>query len=73
MTRLLKQFVHEEDGAGMVEYGLLVALIGVALIAVTMYLGGGIAEIFGVAGDALIDAPDGDPATTDPGYGSDDT
>ncbi len=38
VTRLFK----DEDGAGMVEYALLVALIGVLLIATLIALAGGI-------------------------------
>ena len=50
---LLKQFIYEEDGAGMVEYGLLVALIAVALIGVVAYLGSNIFGVFQTAGETL--------------------
>jgi len=37
MLNLIKRFVREEEGATMVEYGLMVALIAVAcLVAVTL-------------------------------------
>jgi len=39
MSALLKRFVKEEDGATMVEYGLMVALIAVVCIAGVTALG----------------------------------
>ncbi len=38
----IRNFFKDESGAGMVEYALLVALIGVALIATIQLLTGGI-------------------------------
>ena len=49
VTRLFK----DEDGAGMVEYALLVALIGVLLIATLIALTGGINNALGTAITAL--------------------
>ncbi len=49
VTRLFK----DEDGAGMVEYALLVALIGVLLIATLIALTGGINNAMGTAITAL--------------------
>ena len=49
VTRLFK----DESGAGMVEYALLVALIGVLLIAVLIALTGGIASALNTATVAL--------------------
>lgn len=40
------QFFKDEEGAGMVEYALLVALIGVALIGAINALTGGISDTF---------------------------
>ena len=49
VTRLFK----DEDGAGMVEYALLVALIGVLLIATLIALAGGIQAAMQTAITAL--------------------
>ncbi len=49
VTRLFK----DEDGAGMVEYALLVALIGVLLIATLIALAGGINAAMNTAITAL--------------------
>ena len=43
---VLKRLFYEEDGQGMVEYGLIIALIAVAVIVALGTLGGGIKGIF---------------------------
>ena len=43
---VLKRLFYEEDGQGMVEYGLIIALIAVAVIVALGALGGGIKGIF---------------------------
>jgi pilus assembly protein Flp/PilA len=53
ITSTFRRFVADESGAGMVEYALLVALIGVLLIGVLTTLRGGIANTFGEATTAL--------------------
>ncbi len=50
---LVIRLFKDESGAGMVEYALLVALIGVLLIAVLLALTGGIASALGTATTAL--------------------
>jgi pilus assembly protein Flp/PilA len=51
VNKMLKLFKSEE-GATMVEYGLLVALIAVVVIAALLILGPAIADLFtGVAGN----------------------
>jgi pilus assembly protein Flp/PilA len=45
----LKKLLREEEGATMVEYGLLVALIGIALAATVTGLGGGLDTLFSSA------------------------
>lgn len=45
-----------EDGQGMVEYGLIIALVAVALIAVLYSLNGGISGIFNKAISTLNSA-----------------
>ena len=42
----LKRLVKEEEGASMVEYGLLIAGIAVAVMAFVFTLGGQIAALF---------------------------
>jgi pilus assembly protein Flp/PilA len=39
MTHLVKKFVRDESGATAIEYGLIAALIGVAIIAGVRSLG----------------------------------
>ena len=46
MSNLIKRFAAEEDGATMVEYGLMVGLIAVVCIAAVTLLGGNISELF---------------------------
>ena len=43
----LNRFVREEDGATMVEYGLMVALIAVVCIAAVTLLGTSLSALFG--------------------------
>jgi pilus assembly protein Flp/PilA len=48
----LKKFFKNEDGATAIEYGLIAALIGVAIIAAVGAVGGSLQEVFGqVAAD----------------------
>lgn len=46
MTILLKRFIGDESGATAIEYGLIAALISVALIAGATALGGQISTTF---------------------------
>ncbi len=50
---MLKRLFYEESGQGMVEYGLIIALVAVAVIAVLSALGGSIGEIFTKVSDKL--------------------
>ncbi len=43
----------EEEGQGMVEYGLIIALVAIVYIAALVILGPKIANIFNVAGNSL--------------------
>lgn len=45
---------HEERGAGMVEYGLLVALIALVVALAAAFLGDQIANLFNDAGNELV-------------------
>ncbi|MFA0887899.1 MAG: Flp family type IVb pilin [Synergistales bacterium] len=49
MMKKLIGLVREEEGQGMVEYGLIIAVIAVALVAALVALRGGIAGVFGNA------------------------
>ncbi len=49
----VKRLIRDEDGAGMVEYSLLVALIGVLLIITLIALAGGINSALNTAIVAL--------------------
>ena len=53
LTALQSRIVREEEGAGMVEYALLIALIGIILIAAIGVLTGAIGEVFTEVADSL--------------------
>lgn len=46
MKNILNWFVSEESGQGMVEYGLIIALVAVVLIGALTALNGGLSKIF---------------------------
>lgn len=46
MKRFLEWFKNEESGQGMVEYGLIIALIAVIIIAALAILGPKISTLF---------------------------
>jgi pilus assembly protein Flp/PilA len=49
---MLKRFFKEEAGQGMVEYGLIIALVAVVLIAALTLMGGNLKGMFNsVAGN----------------------
>jgi pilus assembly protein Flp/PilA len=56
MMSLWNYFISEESGQGMVEYGLIIALIAVALIVVLGNLGKGLDGIFTRVNKELGDA-----------------
>lgn len=49
----LKQFARDEDGVTAIEYGLIAALVAVALIGVLGTMSGKISALFGRIGTAL--------------------
>ena len=53
LTALQSRIVREEEGAGMVEYALLIALIGIILIAAIGVLTGAIGDVFTEVSSAL--------------------
>jgi prepilin peptidase CpaA len=56
MLQAIKHFLKDEEGASAVEYGLILGLIAVALIAVMLALGGGLGDLFGRAEEAVTAA-----------------
>ena len=52
-TAYQSRFVKDEQGASMVEYALLVALIAVVVIAGALFLGGAIETKFDEVGSTL--------------------
>lgn len=46
MKSLLKWFTDEESGQGMVEYGLIIALVACAVVLVVKGLGGQLNTVF---------------------------
>ncbi len=53
MTAFQSRIARDEDGASMVEYALLVALIGIVLVVAIGFLTGAIGNLFSNAGDSL--------------------
>ena len=50
---MIQRFISEEEGQTLVEYGLLISLIALAVIAATTLLGRKISNFYGSAGDKL--------------------
>lgn len=59
MFQLLSRLWHEEDGQGMVEYALIIALIAIVVIVALTGLGGKIKDLFTNTSDRL---PSGEAA-----------
>lgn len=53
MKKFFNWFVKEESGQGMVEYGLIIALVAIVVIAVLTSLGGKLTDTFQGIVDAL--------------------
>jgi pilus assembly protein Flp/PilA len=50
---VLQQFVRDEDGQGLVEYALIIAVIAIAVIVAMIFLRDQIANIFSNIGNNL--------------------
>ena len=53
MTRFLKSFASDDAGATAIEYGLIAALIAVAIITAATTVGGNLATTFTTVGNKL--------------------
>lgn len=53
MTRILARFTTDKSGATAIEYGLIAALVAVAIITAVTTMGTDLADIFGDVSDAL--------------------
>jgi len=49
----LSQFIREDDGQGLVEYALIIAVIAIAVIVAMIFLRGQIQNIFSNIGNNL--------------------
>jgi pilus assembly protein Flp/PilA len=53
----IAELMNKEDGAAAVEYGLLVGLIAIAIIAAVIVLGEELTDLFEFVGTELADVP----------------
>jgi pilus assembly protein Flp/PilA len=65
MTKFMKSLLKDESGATAIEYGLLAALIAVAIIGIVSSLGGELTETFTAVESELADANDETPVEPD--------
>ena len=56
MSRKLKTFLNDEDGATAIEYGLIAALVSVAAIGALTAMGGSLGTMFNTVSSALSTA-----------------
>ena len=54
MKAMIQKFIREEDGASAVEYGLLVALVALAIIAGATALGTNVNKLFKDSADKVV-------------------
>jgi len=54
---LFKRLWNDEEGQGMVEYGLIIALVSIAVIGLLIALGGQLGTIFTNITNGLKDTP----------------
>ena len=53
MITILKSMIRDEEGATMVEYGLLVALIALVALGAVQTLGTNLSSLFNAAGSSI--------------------
>ena len=56
MARMLGSFIHDDSGQNLVEYGLVVGLVGLAAITAMTGLGTRVGNAFSTMGSALTSA-----------------
>ena len=56
MIKLIMNFLKGEEGVTAIEYGLIAALIAVAIIAAITLVGGNLAGVFNAVAAALLPA-----------------
>ena len=56
LVKFAKKFVRREEGATMIEYGLLAALISIAALAALQILGPALAALFTTVANAVAGA-----------------
>ena len=61
MVTNIKKFIKEEDGATMIEYGLIAALVSVAAVIALTALGGSLSSMFTSVSDKVKEVT---PTTT---------
>ena len=57
MLKKMKALFVEEQGQGMTEYGLILGLVALAVVAVLITMGGKIKDVFTKANDKLTVTP----------------
>lgn len=55
--KIFARFVKDESGATAIEYGLIAALIAVAIITAATLLGGNLSNLFNTISDELVATP----------------
>ena len=60
---MLRRWFKDEEGQGMVEYGLIIALIAIVVIVALVALGPKIRDIFQAASDSMPEVTAATPAT----------
>ncbi len=61
MFKKMNELMKDESGQGMVEYGLIIALVAVVAIVALGALGGGLGEIFNkITGELGVAVPAGE-------------
>ena len=60
MSALVRQFMSDESGQGLVEYALIIALVAIGLIVILTLLRNSIGNVFNVTRNTL-DATPGTP------------
>ncbi|BCJ92036.1 components of type IV pilus, pilin subunit [Terrihabitans soli] len=53
---LFTRFLKDESGATAIEYGLIAAIVSVAIIAALQFVGGELGNVFNYIGDQLENA-----------------